>query len=98
MTRQKNRLPRGCNEKSCNRNRNFFQVEKNGRRSASTAKQSRKEEHRGQRPSVAAPCRRSLHVRGCPIGGSYFCADIPKKQNSEQSCDPCSGSLTAGRT
>jgi hypothetical protein len=98
MTGQKNGLPRGCKEKSCDRDRNFFQVEKNGRRGSSTAKQPRKEEHRRQRPGVAAPGCRPLGVRGRPIGGSYFCADIHEKQNSEQSRDSCSGNLTAGRT
>ncbi len=44
MTRQKNGLSRGGKEKSCDRDRNFFQVEKNSRRGASAAKQPRKEE------------------------------------------------------
>jgi len=98
VTRQKNRLPRGCEKKSSDRNRNLSQVKKNGRRSTSAAKEPGKEEHRRQRPGVAAPWRGSLRMGWGPVGGPNLRTNIDKKQNPEQPCNCRPGHLTAARS
>src|SRR6266850_500765 len=71
---------------SSHSDRYFLQLKKNCRRDSTPAEQACEEKHWGQRPDVTAPRRRSLRVRGSPVGSPNLCPYVRKKQNSEQNC------------
>src|SRR6266581_1138535 len=87
MSRKKDELPRGCNQKPCDCNGHFLYMEKNGGGSSASAEEPREEKHRGEGPSVAAPHHRPLRVCRGPVGSAHFCSNVNKKQNPKQDRD-----------